>query len=102
MGSTESEIIREIKEFMDQKGGGYSSWSVAVSSLDNIEVVFEKEGSKEERPSSWICRTATRPDVARVIGLYCVNILGTRGDVERSPEDASTILVFKRGSPSGR
>lgn len=96
MTQSEEEIKREIKEYMHNCGGAYSSWYVGISE-DPKDRLFNGHNVDKES-DYWIYRTATSSEAARRIEQYFVEILGTDGGAGGGDEDAKAVYAYKKNS----
>jgi len=94
--STQSQIQKEIKDYIDQVGGAYSSWYVGISENPR-ERLFNDHGVIE-KTDRWIFRTASSSQIARSIEAYFVDTLGTDGGKGGGDEDARSVYAYKKNS----
>ena len=99
MAKTEDEIKSEIKSFIDDCGGPYSTWYVGIS--ENPEDRLFNGHKVDKNNDKWIIEEASSSDAARRIEKYFVYTLGTAGGPGGGDEDAIYVYAYKMSEGSG-
>ena len=93
MPKSESEIKKEIKEFIERNNGGYSSWYVGISENPR-ERLFDDHNVDEK--NGWIYREASNSEIARRIEKYFIDELGTDGGAGGGDVDAKYVYAYSK------
>jgi hypothetical protein len=94
MAKNKEEIMREIKNYMENEEGEYSDWYVGISQDAQNRLFNEHQISEEE--DLWIIEEAYSVDDARFIEHYFVEMLDTDGGPGGGDEDAVMVYAYKK------
>lgn len=93
MAKTETEIKKEIKDYIDGFGVAYSAWYVGIA-VDPKDRLFNDHSVKKE--DAWIYRTVSSSDAARRIEQYFVDVLDTDGGAGGGDENTKAVYAYKK------
>lgn len=89
-------IINEIKQYIDNCGGSYSSWYLGISNDAKYRLFV---GHKvNENTDNWIYRIAINSDVAREIEEYFIEHIGTDGGTGGGDDSTNMVYAYKKNS----
>lgn len=94
MPKSKEEIMREIKEYIERCGGGYSEWYVGISKDARKRLFVDHNVNEKEDYSISIPVGSTQ--VARIVEHYFVSFLGTDGGPGGGDEDADMVYAYKK------
>lgn len=81
-------IIQDMKWFMNKHYFPYHMWYVGISEDPRVQV----PGVRGE----CIRLRAPNADIARMVGMHFIEILGTDGNLDNSGEDARYIYAYRK------
>lgn len=96
MADSEYQIKTEIKQYIDNNGGSYSSWYVGITGDPKVRL-FEQH-DVHENGDNWIWKEAGSNQEARNIESYFVNDLGTSGDTGGGDDSSVYVYAYKMNS----
>ncbi|MBN2026593.1 MAG: hypothetical protein JW854_07545 [Actinobacteria bacterium] len=94
MAKSEEEIKKDIRDYIQIRGGPYPSWYVGISSNPRMRL-FEEHSVREEG-NPWIYRTAFDSTIARRIEAYFIDNLGTDGGPGGGDEASTAVYAYKK------
>lgn len=96
MAISVEQIIAEIKAYIGNRGGSYSSWYVGIAS--NPRQRLFNDHCVDEKSDAWIYREAVNADAARTAEDYFVNKLSTSGDTGGGDYSTKFVYAYKKAS----
>lgn len=93
MAKSKEAITREIREYIDQAGGEYSSWYVGIAA-DPEKRLYEDHNVDEN--GLWIWREAENSNIAREIEEYFIETLGTDGSTGGGDYTTKFVYTYKK------
>ena len=97
MAKTKSEVIADIKAYIQEWGGKYSDWYVGIAS-DAKSRLFNDHAVKEKGGDGWIFRECESSSVARDIEDHFINTLGTDGGPGGGDYTTKSVYAYKKTS----
>lgn len=94
----EQEIIDNIKNYVQDRGGSYSRWCIGIAGEPHDVVLQAHAG----RSLFWMYQETGSPQIARAVVDYLVNIVGIDGGTgKRGLDDTgSVIYIYKKAHGS--
>lgn len=93
MAIPESELRRQIAEYIIDKGGPYTAWYVGITNQPERRLFVEHRVDKQ---GIFIQRQATSNAVARRVEHHFIRLLGCDGDLGGGEEDAEVVYAYKK------
>ena len=94
MAKRKDEIIQYISEYINDKGGSYSSWYVGTCQ-DAYDKLFFGHKVKQS-DDDWFYIRAMSPQVAREIENYFVKTIGTDGSGIDHGKNEEIVYTYKK------
>ncbi len=96
MAKLKETIKSEIKEYIENCGGNYSSWYVGIATSPKNRL-FE-DHNVDEKNDRWIYVLANSSDIAREIEKYFIEKLGTDGGTGGGDDSSKYVYAYKKTS----
>jgi len=96
MAQDKETIIREIINYISDRGGGYGDWYVGIAT-EPRETLFSRHGVRETG-DPWIYRECLNSEVARDIEYYFINSVRTAGGPGGGDDLTRYIYAYKIAS----
>lgn len=97
MPKSKTEIIEEIKTYIQNWGGQYSDWYVGIAS-DPRQRLFTDHNVREKGGDGWIFRECENADIAREIERYFIDVLGASGGEGGGDNTSRYVYAYKKTS----
>ena len=93
MAKTETEIIVEIEEYIENWGGVFSNWYVGITA--DVEDRLFNDHSVKKEGGVWIYSRTSSSSMARRIEKYFIDRKGTQGGPGGGDENSIYVYAYK-------
>lgn len=100
MATSEENIKKDIKAYIDKVGGYYSTWYVGIAT--NAEDRLFNDHNVNKQNGNWIYSTAINDDVSRRVEEYFIDIVGTDGGKGGGDENTKMVYAYEKTSNTKR
>jgi hypothetical protein len=88
------QIVNEITEYIERKGGAASEWYIDVT--DRASDALSQRHGLGDPDDVWIYRTATSARVAHAVRDFFTGELGTDGGTEARPATHRKVYAYRK------
>ncbi len=94
----EQEVIDNIKNYIQDRGGGYSSWCISIAGEPHDIVLHARVG----RSLFWMYQETASPQIARAVVDHLVSTVGVDGGAGKQGSDntGSVVYIYKKAHGS--
>ena len=94
----EQEVIDNIKNYIQERGGNYSSWCIGTAGEPHDVVLSAHAG----RSLFWMYQETGSPQIARAVVDHLVSTVGINGGTEKRVKDdtGSVVYIYKKARGS--
>ena len=93
MAKTRAEIVADIEDHIEDRGGPFSKWYVGIAA-DARDRLFKDHSVKEEG-DVWVYRRVASSAEARKIEKYFIDTKGTQGGPGGGDESSVFVYAYK-------